>query len=131
MAASRIQGIFVPNMIPFDKDGKVNESELRRYINWLIEQGAHGLAIELAIGLGARSANGRPLRPIQHAKLNAAQIRGAAHHAVQGVHFADQMSLADAADRRVHDISPILSAARVSRGSISKHARTRVDARNL
>ena len=43
MAASRIQGIFVPNMIPFDKDGKVNEPELRRYINWLIAQGAHGL----------------------------------------------------------------------------------------
>jgi len=43
MAASRIQGIFVPNMIPFDKDGNVNEPELRRYINWLIAQGAHGL----------------------------------------------------------------------------------------
>ncbi len=43
MAASRIEGIFVPNMVPFDKDGKVNEPELRRYVNWLIEQGAHGL----------------------------------------------------------------------------------------
>ena len=43
MAASRIQGIFVPNMIPLDKEGKVNEPELRRYINWLIAQGAHGL----------------------------------------------------------------------------------------
>ena len=43
MAASRIQGIFVPNMIPFDKDGKVNEPELRRYVNWLIEQRRHGL----------------------------------------------------------------------------------------
>ena len=40
MAASRIEGIFVPNMVPFDKDGKVNEPELRRYVNWLIEQGA-------------------------------------------------------------------------------------------
>ena len=43
MAASRIQGIFVPNMVPLDKEGKVNEPELRRYINWLIAQGAHGL----------------------------------------------------------------------------------------
>jgi len=43
MAASRIQGIFVPNMVPFDKDGKVNEPELRRYVNWLIDQGVDGL----------------------------------------------------------------------------------------
>ena len=36
MAASRIQGIFVPNMVPLDKEGEVNQPELRRYINWLI-----------------------------------------------------------------------------------------------
>lgn len=44
MAASgRIQGIFTPNMVPLDGQGNVNEPELRRYIDWLIESGVHGL----------------------------------------------------------------------------------------
>ncbi len=38
-----IQGIFVPNLVPFDNDGRINEGELRRLINWLIEKGVSGL----------------------------------------------------------------------------------------
>ncbi len=38
-----IQGIFVPNLVPFDDDGRINEGELRRLINWLVEKGVSGL----------------------------------------------------------------------------------------
>ena len=39
----KIQGIFVPNMVPLKGDGSINEPELRRYIDWLIDSGVHGL----------------------------------------------------------------------------------------
>jgi 4-hydroxy-tetrahydrodipicolinate synthase len=38
-----IQGIFTPNLVPFLDDGRINEEELRRMINWLIEKGVSGL----------------------------------------------------------------------------------------
>ena len=38
-----LQGIFVPNMVPLDEEGRINEAELRRYVDWLIERGVHGL----------------------------------------------------------------------------------------
>jgi 2-dehydro-3-deoxy-D-pentonate aldolase len=38
-----IQGIFTPNLVPFLDDGRINENELRRLINWLIEKGVTGL----------------------------------------------------------------------------------------
>ena len=41
--AGRLAGIFTPNMIPLDASGEINERELRRYTNWLIEKGVHGL----------------------------------------------------------------------------------------
>jgi 4-hydroxy-tetrahydrodipicolinate synthase len=41
--AGRLAGIFTPNMIPLDASGAINEHELRRYTNWLIEKGVHGL----------------------------------------------------------------------------------------
>ncbi len=40
---SRLTGIFTPNLVPLDQSGQVNESELRRYVDWLIEMGVHGL----------------------------------------------------------------------------------------
>lgn len=39
----RLAGIFTPNLVPYDHKGEINESELRRYIDWLIERGVHGL----------------------------------------------------------------------------------------
>ncbi len=39
----RLQGIFTPNIVPLDADGEINEAELRRYVDWLIERGVHGL----------------------------------------------------------------------------------------
>ena len=40
---SKLQGVFTPNMVPLDSRGEINEAELRRYIDWLIVKGVHGL----------------------------------------------------------------------------------------
>lgn len=40
---ARLQGIFTPNLVPLDCRGDINEPELRRYIDWLIAKGVHGL----------------------------------------------------------------------------------------
>jgi len=40
---SKLSGIFTPNLVPFDSKGQIDEPELRRYIDWLIEKGVHGL----------------------------------------------------------------------------------------
>src|SRR3569833_1781969 len=38
-----LRGIFTPNIVPLDARGEINESELRRYVDWLIDRGVHGL----------------------------------------------------------------------------------------
>src|SRR5258708_15154580 len=38
-----LKGIFTPNLVPFLDDGSINEAELRRVVNWLIEKGVSGL----------------------------------------------------------------------------------------
>ena len=38
-----IRGIYTPNLVPFDDDGRINEGELRRMVNWLVEKGVSGL----------------------------------------------------------------------------------------
>lgn len=43
MTQERLQGIFTPNLVPVDSAGEINESELRRYVDWLIARGVHGL----------------------------------------------------------------------------------------
>lgn len=39
---SALQGIYVPNIIPYDGRGRINEGELRRIICWLGEKGVSG-----------------------------------------------------------------------------------------
>ena len=39
----KLRGIFTPNMVPLDSQGQINEAEFRRYIDWLIVGGVHGL----------------------------------------------------------------------------------------
>src|SRR5580698_7362396 len=39
----RLRGIFTPNLVPQDNSGEINEPELRRYVDWLIARGVHGL----------------------------------------------------------------------------------------
>ena len=41
--AQKLTGIFTPNIVPLDARGEINEAELRRYVDWLIERGVHGL----------------------------------------------------------------------------------------
>jgi 2-dehydro-3-deoxy-D-pentonate aldolase len=38
-----INGIFTPNLVPFLDDGRINEDELRRMVNWLVDKGVSGL----------------------------------------------------------------------------------------
>ncbi len=39
----KLRGIFTPNIVPLDDRGEIHERELRRYTDWLIERGVHGL----------------------------------------------------------------------------------------
>ena len=41
--SASISGILTPHMVPLDARGEINEEELARYVNWLIERGVHGL----------------------------------------------------------------------------------------
>lgn len=43
MSERKLQGIFTPNMVPLDDRGRINERELRRIVDWLIEKGVSGL----------------------------------------------------------------------------------------
>jgi 4-hydroxy-tetrahydrodipicolinate synthase len=43
MPSGRLQGIFTPNLVPHGPNGEINEPELRRYVDWLIDKGVHGL----------------------------------------------------------------------------------------
>jgi dihydrodipicolinate synthase/N-acetylneuraminate lyase len=38
-----LAGIFTPNLVPLDHRGEMHEAELRRYVDWLIDRGVHGL----------------------------------------------------------------------------------------
>jgi dihydrodipicolinate synthase/N-acetylneuraminate lyase len=39
----KLRGVFTPNLVPLDARGDVNEPEFRRYVDWLIDRGVHGL----------------------------------------------------------------------------------------
>jgi len=41
--SARLKGIFCPTLVPFDDRGEIDETELRRFLTWLIDQGVHGL----------------------------------------------------------------------------------------
>jgi len=41
--ADPIRGIFVPNIVPLDEQGRIDEDELRRAVDWLIDRGVHGI----------------------------------------------------------------------------------------
>ena len=43
MKPARLAGIFTPNIVPLDARGEIDEPELRRYTDWLIQRGVHGL----------------------------------------------------------------------------------------
>ncbi len=41
--STKLSGIFTPNMVPLDDRGEINELELRRLVDWLIDNGISGL----------------------------------------------------------------------------------------
>ena len=72
-----------------------------RQIRRLPDRRLHRRCVKLAVGLGARAAHRRSLAAIEHAKLDAAGIRDAAHQAVERIDLANQMALAEPADGRI------------------------------
>ncbi|MFZ5832488.1 MAG: dihydrodipicolinate synthase family protein [Planctomycetota bacterium] len=40
---AKLAGIFTPHMVPLNPQGEICETELRRYVDWLIASGVHGL----------------------------------------------------------------------------------------
>jgi dihydrodipicolinate synthase/N-acetylneuraminate lyase len=41
--SAKLRGIFTPTLVPMDAKGEINETELRRFVSWLIDRGVHGL----------------------------------------------------------------------------------------
>ncbi len=72
-----------------------------RKVRLLRQQCLHRLAIELAIRLGARPADGGAFAAVENTKLDAGAIDGMAHHPIERVDLAHQMALGQATDRRV------------------------------
>jgi len=60
-----------------------------------------GVTIEHPVCLGTGRAYRRTLAGIQHPELDAGAIGCAGHRPAQRIDFLDQMTLADAANRRV------------------------------
>ncbi len=73
MANDRLRGIFTPNIVPLDSRGEINEPELRRYCDWLIERGVHGLYPNGSTGEFTRFTFEERLRIIE---IIADQVRG-------------------------------------------------------
>lgn len=69
----RLRGVFTPNLVPLDGRGQINEGELRRYIDWLIERGVHGLYPNGSTGEFTRFS---PEERRRIAKIIADQTRG-------------------------------------------------------
>ena len=44
-----LSGIFVPNIVPYDANGRINEDELRRIIRWLASKGVSGFYPRIGI----------------------------------------------------------------------------------
>lgn len=41
--AQKLHGVLVPHVVALQPNGEIDETETRRYIDWLIEKGVHGL----------------------------------------------------------------------------------------
>lgn len=61
----RIKGILCPNIVPFNDDRTINEGELRRIIDWLIESGVHGLYPNGSTGEFARLSFEERIRVVE------------------------------------------------------------------
>src|SRR3977135_2562881 len=41
--SAKLRGVFTPTLVPLDPQGQIAETELRRFISWLLDRGVHGL----------------------------------------------------------------------------------------
>ena len=64
-APKRLSGLFVPNLTPVRGDGEIDEDTLRRYVDWLIERGVHGLYPNGSTGEFTRFTAGERRRIIE------------------------------------------------------------------
>ena len=62
---ARINGIFAPNLVPLDEHGRINEPELRRFVDWLIDRGVHGLFVNGSTGEFPRFTEEERRRTVQ------------------------------------------------------------------
>ena len=67
----------------------------------LLEQRAHGAAIQAAIALRARRPDRRTLAAVQHAELQRREIGRPRHDAAERIDLAHDRALGDAADGRI------------------------------
>ena len=70
-------------------------------VRLVLQHRADRLLVQDAVGLRARRAHRRTFAGIEGAELNASAIRSLRHRTAERVDLLDQMTLADAADRRV------------------------------
>ncbi len=66
-----------------------------------LDRRLHGLAVELAVGLGAGALHGRALAAVEHAELDAGLVGDPAHQPVKRIDLAHQMALAEPANGRI------------------------------
>ena len=72
-----------------------------RQVGLGFENLANGVLVQHPVGLGPGSPHRRALARIEYPELDAGPVGGARHGAAQGIHFLDQVALADTADGRV------------------------------
>ena len=89
------------------------------------DRALHRGRVKLAVGLGTGPTHRRPLAAIEHAELDAAFVRDAAHQAVECVDLAHQMALAEPADRRIAGHRPDGGESVRQQRSPRTHARSR------
>ena len=73
----------------------------QREVRLVFQPPADGRLVEDAVGLRARRPHRRPLAGIEDPELDPRLVGRDAHRAAERVHFLDQVSLADPADRGI------------------------------
>ncbi len=64
-SSAAIQGIFVPNIVPYDERGRIHEDELRRIIRWLGDKGVTGFYPNGSMGEFIRLSYGERKRVLK------------------------------------------------------------------
>ena len=83
--------------VPFDDQVVASLGEDGQ-VGLVFQAGANGLLVQHPVGLGPGGPHGGALGGVEDAELDAALVGGCRHGAAQGVHFLDQVPLADAAN---------------------------------